>query len=366
MPNPYTWRDNRTVTQIIHDHRDLLTHVGIIEPGPGYTLAEFQAIQRRIRGPLPADVRELYAAARPRQVGEDHWPSMGLFKPDSYDDVRWYDLLKERPHPIDLITGGELTFDELQDAQGLMLGGTPFFDRLFWIEGHNRHPDGCILLTNHEGDPAMPVVARSLAEYLSRLCFFNGRELVSEPGARDDLPLDHAVVFAREFAELNPEESDWSEWAARALMAKEHPAGNPLGYHHWDPTRKELIPIAKAGDVQDITLRHPTDAEVESIAKAGHCRRLMLLNTPTLNLSPLARLETLEELYLYDITTIDASPLATAPNLRDVCFLRCEVTGLGALAATPRLRRLRLPESRYTEEDLDRVRSSHTGLGIER
>jgi hypothetical protein len=369
MSQPYPWRTARTVEQVINANRDLLIRTGIIEPGPGYSPAELRAIERRTHGPLPDEIKQLYAAARPRQVGADHWPSMGLFKPDGDIDVRWYHLLDDQPHPIDLIVRYKPSvpgFDNFKHAHGLMLAGNPFFDRLFWVRGHATMPDGCIMLTDHEGYPPMPIVARSLSQYLARLCFFNGTDLITYPGQRGDFPLDHALLFAREFAELNPDESDWSEWAARALIRKEHPFGHPLGYHHWDKSRKQLVPIREAGDVSKINLTHPTRADIESISDAGRCRCLTLINAPALNLAPLARLHTLDELYIYDVTEVDAGPLAQNPTLRDVCFLRCQVKNLAALARSPSLKRLRLPESQFPEDDLDTVRRGRPGIGIER
>jgi hypothetical protein len=367
MSDTYPWRDGRTVREVIDANRGLLVKTGIIDPGDGYSAAEIRAVEQRIGKHLPSDVKELYAAARPRQVGLDPWPSIGLFKPDIDDDVRWYRLLDDQPHPIDLVAGGDLVgLEDFKRIEGLMLGGNPFFDRLFWVRGHSRIADGCIILTDHENDYPLPIVARSLAEYLARICFFGGTDLVTYPGQRDDFPLDDVMPFAREFAELNPDESDWSEWAARAAMRKDHPSGHPLGYHHWDNTRKQLVPIRDAVDVSNITLHHPTPVDLESIADAGRCRSLMLIDAVSLDLTPLARLHTLDELYIYDVPEIDASPLAKNPSLRDLCFLRCHVKGLAALAATPKLLRLCLNECRFSEDELQAVRRGRPGIGIAR
>jgi hypothetical protein len=211
----------------------------------------------------------------------------------------------------------------------------------------------------------MPIVARSLAEYLGRICVFNGIDLVSVPGNREDLPLEQVVLFAREFAELNPEESEWSE-GPPAPSCEEHPLGHPQGHFHWDKSRKQLLPIQKAGNVQRITLELPTQHDIESIADAGCCQRLMLVTAPVLDLSPLARLRTLAELYVYDVTEVDASPLAKCKRLRDVCFLRCHVRGIVPLASSGSLTRLRLNECKFAEDELDAVRRGRPDIEIER
>jgi hypothetical protein len=209
MPATYPWRDGRTVTEVIHANRDTLVRAGIIESGGGgCSAAEIDAVHQRVGRDLPADVRELYACARPRHPTATHFPGVALFAPGSEAEVRWYDLLGDAPQPIDLIKGGApVGLDDFADAEGFMLGGTPYFDRLFWVRGHARLANGCVVLTDHEDDYALPVVARSLAEYLARLCFFGGVDLAAYPGARKDVPLDHALLFAREFVELNPRES---------------------------------------------------------------------------------------------------------------------------------------------------------------
>lgn len=149
-------------------------------------------------------------------------------------------------------------------------------------------------------------------------------------------------------------------------MRKDHPFGHPLGYHHWDKSRKRLVPVREAGQVRRITLKHPTRHDIESIADAGRCGSLMLINAPALDLSPLARLHTLDTLYVYDVTDVDAAPLAQCPRLRDVCFLRCHVRGVAALADAPALGRLRLNDCEFPERELDALRRGRPGISIER
>lgn len=209
--NQYPWRGGESVTDVIRRNRDLLRAAGLIQPGPGCTPAEISAVERRIGRPLPPDVREFYLAARPAPfTAEDH-PPIAVYQPQD-PDVNWYRLAHDAPRPINIIKWDD-PLDEWQSADGFPWGRTPFGDRLFWVRGHARHPDGCVLLTDHESSECpLPVVARSLAEYLARFCFLNGIDLISTPGERDKLPADHVRLFATEFVELNPQSRYWRQF----------------------------------------------------------------------------------------------------------------------------------------------------------
>ncbi len=216
----YPWRDGRTVTQVVKDHRELLVRIGMIEEGTGHTKPEIKKFEARLKEPAPPEVIELYRAARPRYMGEPNWPDVGLFTLTD-EDLRWHELMEERPHPIDIIWWRDEPVEEhvkkqWSNAKGFKLGGTPYFDRLFVLRGHASVADGSILLTDHEGDYAMVIVARSLPEYLARLCYFEGIDLISYPAERDKLPKEKVVQLAREYVELNPKSQEfWAELAAR-------------------------------------------------------------------------------------------------------------------------------------------------------
>jgi hypothetical protein len=219
MSKGYPWRDRRTVTQVVNDHRDLLVRAGMIEEGPGHSAKEIQEFRAGQAEPAPPELIELYRAARPRQIGADHWPNIGLFTL-SDEEPRWHALLEERPHPIDIIWWRDEPVPEDVEAQwrtakGFELGGTPFFDRLFILKGHASVPDGSILLTDHESDHPMAIVARSLAEYLARFCHFDGLDLIAYPGECESYPREMVMTLAREYMELNPqsEEDFWKERA---------------------------------------------------------------------------------------------------------------------------------------------------------
>jgi hypothetical protein len=122
MPQAYPWPDGRAVTEVVrahrghsHPNRHPRTPAGLLRGGD-------QSHRARITN-VPADVRKLYAAARPRQAGS---PSTRLFKPDSDESVRGCRLLDDQPHPIHLTTGGgRLGLDDFKNAEGFMLGGNP-------------------------------------------------------------------------------------------------------------------------------------------------------------------------------------------------------------------------------------------------
>jgi hypothetical protein len=164
--------------------------------------------------PLPEELRDLYLCARPRTVGEEHWPSVAICTLDD-PGLRWSRIVADAPAPVNLIIWEDPDpIDDWMDAEGVLFGANPFFDRLFWIKDHRRHPDGCILFTSHECDDLfMPMVARSLAEYISRLCFFKGEDLISSAGERATFPAEHFRLLAREFVELNPLSEAWREIA---------------------------------------------------------------------------------------------------------------------------------------------------------
>lgn len=232
-----------------------------------------------------------------------------------------------------------------------MLGGTPFFDRLFIVRGHTKIPDGSVVLTDHESTCPMPMVARSLAEFLERLCYFEGTDLISVPGEREHLPLEKALLFAQEFAELNPDaEEGWSEWAARARLKRDQPSGHLDGYQTWDRKAKRLVPLGP--QVLSLQLNRPSAAEIRSLNKAIGLEYLMILGSQIADLSPLGQMPKLAHLALYDCGTLDASPLAQARTLREIFFLRCKVSGLASLATLKYLTRLRTQDCEFDAADL--------------
>ncbi len=215
MEKLYPWRDGRSVTQTVEYHRNVLENCEMVQTGSGYTPAEMRQIEARFGRAMPSDIRLFYSAAKPRQVGHDHWPSLVLFLPHSDEDVNWYRLANDRPHPLDMMFRHQVP-SAWETVNGFMIGGTPFFDRLFIITGHSRYPNGAILLTDHEADSEnnMIVVALSLANYIARLCFFDGVELVSVPGNCSDFPSQNVQLLAREIVELNPQSAQWQRIAS--------------------------------------------------------------------------------------------------------------------------------------------------------
>ncbi|MGA2497393.1 MAG: hypothetical protein ABSH20_06610 [Tepidisphaeraceae bacterium] len=370
MSKDYPWRDGSSVTQIINANRKMLVRIGMIEEGSGYTERELKAWNARLKSPAPTEAIELYRAARARQVGEEHWPSMGLFTLED-KDVRWYDLVDERPHPIDIIWWRDQPVDPAiergwRKAQGFMLGGTPFFDKLFILRGHGRIPDGSILLTDHESSYPMVIAARSLTEYMARLCYFAGTDLISFPGERDRLPHEKVMAFVREYVELNPEsEEDWSEWAMRQATKARAGKRKSSGYMHWDQERKRLVPIAEAGEVPLIQIEHATRAQLESLAAATSLITLMVLDSVIDDAGLLAKISSLEELYVYDCGEVDASPLSRAKNLKEMCFLRCAVRGIAALAELKGLRRLRLQECSFDQDEFKAFKKARPMVKLE-
>ena len=213
MSEDYPWRDGRTVRQVVEDDRELLVRLRMIEEGPGHSEREIESFNARLTERAPPEVIELYRAARTRQLELEEWENIGLFRMME-EDVEWYELLKDRPHPIDIIWWPDEPVKEevtkqWGEAKGFMFGGTPFFDRLFIIKGHASVCDGSIVLTNHESDYPMVIVARSLAEYLARLCYFGGADLISFPGERDRFPKKKVMQLAQEYVELNPESDEF-------------------------------------------------------------------------------------------------------------------------------------------------------------
>jgi len=186
----------------------MLVRIGMIEKGAGHTEVELAGWEGRLGQAAPVEVIELYRAAGSRRAGEHTvFPSVGLFEITD-EDNRWYRLLEDRPHPIDIIWWRDEPVDEAtrlewDGVEGFYFGGTPFFDRLMILRGHRRWANGSVLLTDHESDLPLKVVARTLAEYLGRLCYFGGLDLVSVPGERETFAAADLGMMERELAELN-------------------------------------------------------------------------------------------------------------------------------------------------------------------
>jgi hypothetical protein len=180
----FPWRTQRNIEDTLADARDVLAALGIVEPTGGCTDAEIADAEKRMRRPLPDDVREFYCKMRPTPLFADNTnKEFGFFTIGS-DELIWRSM--EGAEPPELWVG----------ANGLALGQSLFGDPFWWVEGHRFLPDGSIILLDHEGTIGEDVMfvhfARSYREFLSKLTYFKGL-----------YPYPENSLFRLEYEELN-------------------------------------------------------------------------------------------------------------------------------------------------------------------
>ncbi|HET6249802.1 MAG TPA: hypothetical protein VFE47_19085 [Tepidisphaeraceae bacterium] len=99
-------------------------------------------------------------------------------------------------------------------ASGLAIGQSGYGDAFFWVKGHRVHPDGCIAIDDHEGDPQYYVLARSLPEFVGKVVRLKGLspraldDFDDDEGDEEDIAdmfsTENLELFRAEHAELNP------------------------------------------------------------------------------------------------------------------------------------------------------------------
>ena len=198
------WDNSNTVDQVVDSLRRKLVKLDLIEPGIGYSDSELQEAESRMGSRIPDEVRLFYKKTKPKRFELDNWPPVGIFRLEE-EYVRWYDFVKDIPHPLEMILEPAIEREDpglhlWQDARIFMLGGTPYFDRLLSLYDHPSYPDGTVLFSAHEDDHPLIIVAKSLAQYLQRLAYFDGIDLACYPGEEglkhydremDDIYLDN-------------------------------------------------------------------------------------------------------------------------------------------------------------------------------
>lgn len=196
------WENSIPIDQVVESLRPQLVKLQLIEPGDGYTDSELDKLESRSGDHLPNEIRLFYRTAKPKRFELDDWPPVGFFTVDD-EDVKWYDFIEDPPHPLEMILEPAIEQEDpglatWRNAKLFMLGGTPYFDRFFAIQGHPSIADGTLLFTAHEDEKPLIVVARSLAEYLQRLAFFDGVDLACYPGQEGikhrDRKMDHRYI----------------------------------------------------------------------------------------------------------------------------------------------------------------------------
>jgi cell wall assembly regulator SMI1 len=215
----FPWRTGQSVPAVVDAHKTILVEAGIIDPGPGCDVTSIRAVEDRIGCPMPDDVREFYCAGHPHLPGQHEAPGVTFFQLDD-PDVRWYRLARDRPHPLDFEFYGRL-LGGWDAAEGFMLGGDSSFDRLFWIRNAPGQPDGVLLFTAWQDERIhLPIVARSLAEYLGRIAYLLSLDRAARKWDAADIvrnPPEYMRLVAQEFAELNSTATykDAAEFALR-------------------------------------------------------------------------------------------------------------------------------------------------------
>lgn len=322
-----------------HAIRALIERIG--RPSGGATERALARRERELGSAIPAPARRLLGSITP----EDWAAFVTGVRLLPLEEVEWL---------TDELTG---------PGRWFMFASGIYGDAVVLGQGPGADLDnGPVLLADHEAGPPLVLLETTLAAWLDKLLRFRGEEYAYMMGELKNTDAHTARAFLLRHMELNP----WSEWGARSLMRLDFPDGHPVGYHHWDPNARRLVPIGEDGEVDDITLDEPTQADLDSVVAAGKCRRLMICGGVIADWSTLSRLATLEELYVYDHAHVAVRSWGDLQSLSDVCFLRCGVVGLDALGRIAALRRLRLNDCRFDEAELAEVKRLKPAVGVER
>jgi hypothetical protein len=208
----YPWRDRRSLAQVLADTRPWLARKRIIEKGGGGCPGSILTVaEKRLKRPLPPELREFFFAVRPVKIFAEPGPSdFGFYRPEQ-PELQWHSLSQWPPQP-----------DWIR-AEGLAIGQSLYGDLLLWVTGHRTHPSGCIVVNDHElamGDLPNPVIARSLSEFIAKVVHVKGltpgnldddlddddEDIDGLGGLDEDDPfgLVASELFNQEYAELNP------------------------------------------------------------------------------------------------------------------------------------------------------------------
>jgi len=163
---------------VIADSRPWLVRKRLIKKGGGCSPAVLEAAAKRVKGALPAEVREFLFLVEPISMfkeGElnDEGPGEFFFYHPKQSEFKWHSLVEWVPQT------------DWSGARGLAIGQSGYGDAIFWVMGHRAHPDGCIAVHDHEvamGDLQCAVFARSLSEFIAKIVCLKGLS----PDAMDD------------------------------------------------------------------------------------------------------------------------------------------------------------------------------------
>jgi hypothetical protein len=173
-----------------------------------FTAEEIKAAESRLGRALPDDLREFYKRIRP--VSECPDPDYGVvgIQPLDDDDLQWLDSQESRARVFDLLGESVDLIPGLDKADILLIGYTPFGDWLLYCENLKGHPDGTIVLTDHDGDGVI-IVGESFRSWLARYSFFEFEPSIVAD-ALDSWSAEVVVPFLEQHLALNPH-VDWTK-----------------------------------------------------------------------------------------------------------------------------------------------------------
>ena len=200
----FPWRDGRPLEAVLADARPwLLQHRIIRRATP--ELKAVADLETKLGRPLPDELRTLWSLVVPNPSDADEKPIDFSFEPPD-GNVSWQSLAGDEFKPP----------ENWINANGLAIGQTVLGDDIYYTLGHRVYPQGCLVLFSHDaanGGLLLAVIARSLAELISKVVHLNGirsdggEELDDQPAGRWPLPLtgrQKQALYDAEFAELNP------------------------------------------------------------------------------------------------------------------------------------------------------------------
>lgn len=291
--------------------------LGVGDAPDGHSEYELRMAERRIGRALPEDLRALYRALPPEATTRQ--------TPDAEDFIFFCALKDLRRWAGGLVRREELP-QNWRSAEFITFGRTTFGDDVLYCTSPPRG-QGTIAVTNHEDDATLEVLGDCLADWLSRLAAFSGRELAVAPGEANDIAHEDALAYARDHARLNP----GCEWAAKKIYEAENP--NETRIIYWDSRENRLRPIEELPWLTDVTLSGHGPLSLEPLRNLQSLEHLLIAGYELADLSPLGVLSELRWLGIYNAGTLSVKPLNGLRKLGQLRTLSTLILDVGALAS---------------------------------
>ena len=131
-----------------------------------------------------------------------------------------------------------------------------------------------------------------------------------------------------------------------------------------DTAVEDLAPLEHCPSLQKLNISGTAVQNLAPLERKPYFVRLKVANAQNVDLTTLPLLPRLEEVDMRSTSITDISPLARQPDLRDLSLQESAVRDLSALSSISGLERLRLSEDVYSEDEIDKLRSSVPMLEI--